>query len=132
MAVVHYHHVRSSQRNHLHRWVTGDIQVRGILAVAGIAVILFAGFMAFKPKTTAKPNVKTPDVNVNDVAHGAKDAGNAAADQVSSWDATTWQMISVLAVILIMMWLAKTFPALKWVIIGLGIGIMGVLLVVNN
>lgn len=93
--------------------------MRGMLGLlmAAAAIILF--YVAFRPKTTDKPNVKAPDVN--SAAKHAKDAGDATADQVATWSATTWKMIAILVIALIAIYVWNKYKPLRWIMLGVAV-----------
>ena len=88
-----------------------------MLLIAGVV-----GYMMFRPKTTATPNVQAPQVDVNDAAGRLKDAGNAGADQVSTWTPETWRILSTLLVAGLVVYLFVKYKALRWIAIGCAIG----------
>lgn len=98
----------------------------------GIAMMLIAGvvlYMAFQPKNTKTPKVKAPDVN--DAARGARDAGNGAADQVTSWTPETWRIIAVVLVAGLCVYVFYKYKALRWIAVGAGIGWLVIMVVTS-
>lgn len=108
--------------------------MKGIGGIALLAVAVLAAYIFFGDQITAllqggsvDPGaVDVPKPDVNDAAGKARDAGDAASDEVSSWTPETWKIIVLALTSLGATYLWFKSPKFKYITIGVFVAIIAV------